>query len=61
MHGLAFNVNTDLSYFNYIHPCGFVDKGVTSLQQELGMEVDLSEVKEWLSNTLLDLLADLQK
>lgn len=61
MHGLAFNVNTDLSYFNYIHPCGFVDKGVTSLQQELGMEVDLSEVKERLSNTLLDLLADLQK
>lgn len=36
MHGFALNVNTDLNYFNYIHPCGFVDKGVTSLQKELG-------------------------
>lgn len=36
MHGLAFNINTDLSYFQLINPCGFVDKGVTSLQQELG-------------------------
>ena len=36
MHGFAFNVNTDLSYFNYINPCGFTDKGVTSLEKELG-------------------------
>ena len=35
MHGLALNVNTDLRYFSYIHPCGFIDKGVTSLRQEL--------------------------
>ena len=35
MHGLALNVNTDLRYFSYIHPCGFIDKGVTSLQKEL--------------------------
>ncbi len=36
MHGLALNINTDLSYFRLINPCGFVDKGVTSLQEELG-------------------------
>lgn len=36
MHGLAFNINADLSYFRLINPCGFVDKGVTSLQAELG-------------------------
>lgn len=45
MHGFALNVNTDLSYFSLIHPCGFVDKGVTSLQQELGQELELDEVK----------------
>ncbi len=46
MHGLALNVNTDLSYFSYINPCGFVDKGVTSLQKELGREVSFEEVRE---------------
>lgn len=46
MHGLALNVNTDLRYFNYINPCGFIDKGVTSLQNELGKEVAIEEVKE---------------
>jgi len=46
MHGFALNVNTDLNYFKYIHPCGFQDKGVTSLQQELGHQVDMDEVKE---------------
>jgi len=45
MHGLAFNVNTDLTYFSYINPCGFIDRGVTSLQKELGIEVDFQEVK----------------
>ena len=38
MHGLALNVNTDLRYFGYINPCGFINKGVTSLQKELGKE-----------------------
>ena len=45
MHGFALNVNTDLAYFTSIVPCGIVDKQVTSLTQELGIEVDLSEVK----------------
>ena len=45
MHGFAMNVNTDLKYFNHINPCGFVDKGVTSLQKELGHEVDMELVK----------------
>lgn len=45
MHGFALNVNTDLSYFNHINPCGFTDKGVTSLQKELGKEIDFDEVK----------------
>ncbi|WP_165041674.1 lipoyl(octanoyl) transferase LipB [Dysgonomonas sp. ZJ709] len=45
MHGLALNVNTDLSYFNLINPCGFVDKGVTSMEKELGYKLDMEEVK----------------
>ena len=45
MHGFAFNVNTDLEYFNYIHPCGFTDKGVTSLEKELGSQQDIDKVK----------------
>jgi lipoyl(octanoyl) transferase len=45
MHGLAHNVNTDLSYFNYINPCGFTDRGVTSMQKELGTQLDFNEVK----------------
>jgi lipoyl(octanoyl) transferase len=46
MHGFAFNVNTDLSYFDYIIPCGIVGKQVTSLQKELGYALDMEEVKE---------------
>ncbi len=46
MHGFAFNVNTDLSYFNHIIPCGIVNKQVTSLQQELGRKLDMQEVKD---------------
>ncbi|WP_121354898.1 lipoyl(octanoyl) transferase LipB [Flavisolibacter nicotianae] len=46
MHGFAFNVNTDLSYFNYIIPCGIQNKKVTSLKEELGRKVPLDEVKE---------------
>lgn len=46
MHGFGFNVNSDLNYFNNIVPCGIQDKAVTSMQQELGKEVDLYQVKE---------------
>lgn len=45
MHGFALNVNTDLSYFSHINPCGFVDKGVTSLSKELQKNIDINEVK----------------
>jgi lipoyl(octanoyl) transferase len=45
MHGFALNVNTQLEYFNYINPCGFVDKGVTSMEKELGTKVDMEELK----------------
>lgn len=45
MHGFALNVNTNLKYFDYIVPCGISDKRVTSMQQELGQEVDEMEVK----------------
>ncbi|MEO7802858.1 MAG: lipoyl(octanoyl) transferase LipB [Ginsengibacter sp.] len=46
MHGFALNVNTDLSYFDNIIPCGIVDKQVTSMQKELGSDVDIDEVKD---------------
>ena len=44
-HGLAFNVNADMSYFQHIVPCGITDKAVTSLEKELGRKVDMEEVK----------------
>lgn len=46
MHGFALNVNTDLNYFNYINPCGFTDKAVTSLSKELKTVVDIEDVKK---------------
>ena len=49
MHGLGFNVNSDLRYFDHIIPCGISDKSVTSMANELGEKVDMKE----LSNKLL--------
>lgn len=46
MHGLALNVNTNLDYFNYINPCGFVDKGVTSIKKEIHREIPMNELKK---------------
>ena len=54
MHGFALNVNTDLSYFNYIVPCGINDKAVTSMKHELGRPVDLEEVGTILKKKLAD-------
>jgi lipoyl(octanoyl) transferase len=67
MHGFAFNVNTDLNYFNYINPCGFTDREVTSFSRELGKAMNMEKVKselkyflgeifniEWKNGTLGD-------
>ena len=45
MHGFALNVNTNLDYFRYINPCGFIDKGVTSIEKELSIKQDMNEIK----------------
>jgi lipoyl(octanoyl) transferase len=45
MHGFALNVNTDLNYFDYINPCGFVDKGVTSMAKETEKTINIDEIK----------------
>jgi lipoyl(octanoyl) transferase len=55
MHGFAFNVNTNLSHFDYIIPCGIQQKAVTSLQKELGYEVPLREVKDKILHHFSDL------
>ena len=55
MHGLGFNVNADLKYFDYIIPCGISDKSVTSMQYELGREIDMDELSEKLVGHLSNL------
>lgn len=55
MHGFAFNVNTNLDYFNYIIPCGIDDKAVTSMKKELGKDVDIDHVKKVLVNNIVNL------
>jgi len=56
MHGFALNVSTDLNYFNFINPCGFKDKGVTSMEKELKRSVDINEIKRWLSEYFMQSL-----
>ena len=52
MHGIALNVNTDLSYFNHIVPCGIADKSVTSMEQELNKKVDIAAVQKALQENM---------
>lgn len=52
MHGFAFNINTDLSYFDNIIPCGINDKQVTSLEKELGEKINLEKVKKQLKSNI---------
>lgn len=54
MHGIGFNVNSDLNYFSHIIPCGIDDKAVTSMQQELGQPLDMAEVASILKQKLAD-------
>ena len=55
MHGFAFNINSDLSYFGNIIPCGIADKNVTSLEKELEREIDFEEVKNKVKTHLIEL------
>ena len=56
MHGLAFNINTDLQYFDYIIPCGIQDKAVTSLNKEVGKEkLEVEPIKKSLTQHFLEL------
>ncbi len=55
MHGFAFNVNPDLSYFSHIIPCGINDKAVTSMEKELGQSIDIEEVKQKLKKYFSEL------
>lgn len=52
MHGIGFNINADLNYFNYIIPCGIEDKNVTSLAKELGRPIDIVEAKARLQKNI---------
>ncbi len=55
LHGLAFNVNVDLSYFGYIIPCGINERGVTSMERELGSIQDINEVKSVLLKKIVSI------
>ncbi|HLP11123.1 MAG TPA: lipoyl(octanoyl) transferase LipB [Flavobacteriales bacterium] len=57
MHGIGFNVNTNLDYFNFIVPCGINDKAVTSVQKELGREIDMNEMKQRLLDNMANIFS----
>ena len=61
MHGVALNVNVDLAGFTVINPCGFTDKGVTSMSAELGQSLDFREVKKLFSDIFLRLVFSFKK
>ncbi len=54
MHGIALNINTDLSYFSLMNPCGFIDRGVTSLKKEFGKSVDSEHIVSVLKERIID-------
>ena len=60
MHGLALNVSTDLSYFNFIVPCGIADKSVTSIEKELVQKVQLEEIKQLIIPVFLSLFSNVK-
>ena len=55
MHGFALNINTNLKYFSYINPCGFQDKGVTSVEKEMGVNQDFSNAKQVVKENIADI------
>ncbi len=55
MHGFAFNINTNLNYFNNIIPCGITDKAVTSMENELGKKINMQDVENRLKNNLANI------
>ena len=55
MHGIGFNINSDLNYFNSIVPCGIDDKSVTSLEKELGKPIDMLELKTRFTNNFINI------
>lgn len=55
MHGIALNVNTDMSYFNHMVPCGIVDKAVTSMEKELNRKIDLKAVENALKENMANI------
>jgi len=59
MHGFALNVNTNLDYFRYINPCGFVDKSVTSMENELGTKQNMEAVKTKLFENIIKIFCNL--
>lgn len=58
MHGIAININTDLTGFHDINPCGFVEKGVTSLQAETGKELDFNHITKLYDTVFREIIAD---